>query len=110
MEVRQFCFIATQKHAKHAATSRVDKLEHKTNNSSQLTNGPSKLEYNNTLGWKGFPETNTLAYRAIATLQEKNIYFEASAGPVLLNFYGRNLHIFGNKLECLSLASLSSLV
>jgi len=42
----------------------------------KLTNGPNKLEYCITQGWKGLPGANTLAYWAHSRVMKKMEYCE----------------------------------
>ncbi len=55
--------------------------------------------------------TNALAYNIMATIGAvKKFYNIGSTGLYYNTYYGRNVRIFRNKLECLSLSSLSSQV
>jgi hypothetical protein len=59
---------------------------HNTSFSSQLMNGPDKLEYYITISGKGKPWTNTLASWAICKLQRKWTVVNTSPGPYSQHF------------------------
>jgi hypothetical protein len=62
------------------------------------------------LGRKGLPRTNTLAYYENYKLTAAKSFITLATGANVMNFLWPYFTNFYDKLECLSLASLSSLV
>ncbi len=66
---------------------------------------PFLLSVTNTRGW-----TNTLAYYGIRTLRILNVFIIRAPGVGIIKLITGVIYGFDNKLECLPLAGLSSLV
>ncbi len=62
------------------------------------------------LGRKGLPRTNTLAYYENSKLMAAKSFITKAPGANVMNFLLPYFTNFHDKLECLSMASLSSLV
>ncbi len=65
---------------------------------------------NITLGWKGFPVTNTLAYCVHSVSPPRKSIANTAPGACIIKLITTVIYGYSNTLECLYLASLSSLV
>ncbi len=61
------------------------------------------------LGWKGLPGTYALAYYKNLYLTAVKSFIALAHGTNIINLFCPYITDFCNKLECLSMASLSSL-
>ncbi len=74
-----------------------------------LRQAPASLAINR-LGWKGLPKTNTPAYFATSSMMKKLKYCSIVSINPWSKCFSSPLTLWTNKLECLSLKSLSGLV